>query len=200
MKKPKHPLTLEEGLVLLQKRGENESLSIADILGILPGKGRFLILLAFSLPFCQPIQIPGFSTPFGLAILFIGLRMLFGKNAWLPKRFLNKKVPPKLLKKITSNTLRCLRFLHRWIHPRLQWVCTSTVMHIFTALTIALLGCVLALPIPIPFSNLSTAWSIFLIALGLLEDDGVCVLLGYLIAVLTLVGLIIGALSLKYVI
>jgi hypothetical protein len=81
----------EDRLILLQKRVETApSLSLFEIMGILSGKGRTLLLILLSLPFCQPIQIPGMSTPFGLMIAFIGFRMSFGKNAWLPKKVMSK--------------------------------------------------------------------------------------------------------------
>ena len=51
-----------------------------DILKALSGKGRFVILMLLTLPFCQPIQIPGFSTPFVIAIAFLGLRISLVKK------------------------------------------------------------------------------------------------------------------------
>jgi hypothetical protein len=38
---------------------------------------------------------------------------------------------------------------------------------------------ILLLPLPIPFSNLLPAWAIFLVACGLLERDGLFIVLGY---------------------
>ena len=58
-------------------------------------------------------------------------------------------------------------------------------MHVVNGLVIALLGIFLALPLPIPLSNLTAAWAIFLIAFGLLEDNGIFVLIGYGVIILT---------------
>lgn len=166
-----------------------------EILHILSGKGRILILLLLSLPFCQPLQIPGLSMPFGLVIAFLGLRMALGKHAWLPKSILKKTVTSHTLQKITEKTLRLIEKMKRWVHPRLIWMCQGPVMQIVNGLIIALLGIFLALPLPIPLSNMSAAWSIFLIGLGLLEDDGVFVLVGYIISLLTVVFFIAVTLS-----
>ena len=70
-------------------------------------------------------------------------------------------------------------------------------MHIINCLAICILGIFLALPLPIPLSNLTAAWSIFLIALGILEDDGVFVLIGYLISFLTIIVFIIMTTSIR---
>ncbi len=197
MKKTENYLTLEEGILILQQKGENSSISVGEILHILSGKGQSLILLFLSLPFCQPFQIPGLSTPFGLAIAFIGLRMAFGKRVWLPKRILAKTITPHTLQKITGKTLWLVKKMKRWVHPRLTWLCHYPVLHIINGLLISLLGIFLALPLPIPFSNLTSAWSIFLIGLGVLEDDGVFILIGYFVSLLTVAFFITMALSIK---
>lgn len=189
------PRTLEEAILLLQEKAKFAPISIGEILHILSGKGRPLILILLSLPFCQPIQIPGFSTPFGLVIAFVGLRIAFGKYMWLPKKLLLKKVEPEVIAKITDKTLNLLNKMKKWVHPRLNYLNNSAVMEIVNGLLIFVLGIFLALPLPIPLSNLAAAWSILLISLGMLEDDGVFVLAGYLVALLTVVFFAIIAFS-----
>ncbi len=72
-----------------------------------------------------------------------------------------------------------------WIHSRLSWMCYPPARKVINGIAIFLLGLFLALPLPIPFSNLSAAWAIFLMALGFLEDDGLFVLLGYAVMLIT---------------
>jgi hypothetical protein len=174
--------TLEEGILLLQKEAKSKPISLREVLRVLAGKGRVLLLMLLSLPFCLPIQIPGLSTPFGLVIAFVGLRMIVGKHVWLPKKLLSKKITPRALKKITAKTLFLVKKIKGLIHPRLDWFCHSFMMKILNGLTVFVLGVLLALPLPIPFSNLIVAWPIFLIALGVLEDDGLFVLIGYVVS------------------
>lgn len=186
MKKIKNNSTIEEDILLLQEKGKNSSISIGEILNILSEKGQSLIILFLSLPFCQPLQIPGLSTPFGLAIAFIGLKMAFGKYVWLPKAILAKSVTPNTLQKMTEKILWLLKKMRGWIHPRLAWLCYSPAAHIINGLLISILGILLALPLPTPFSNLMAAWSILFIGLGLLKDDGVFILIGYFASLFTL--------------
>ncbi len=197
MVKMKEFRTLEEGVLLLQQEAKDGPLSISEILRILSGKGRSLVLILLSIPFCQPIQLPGLSTPFGLAVAFIGLRIVFGKHIWLPKKLLAKTVPSATFEKITDRILVLVRRIKSWIHPRLIWMCHSPFMEKVNGLIIFILGIVLALPLPIPFSNLTAAWSIFLIALGMLEDDGVLVLIGYLLSLLTITFFLLMGLAVK---
>lgn len=199
MKKIEKFKTLEEGILLLQKETKYKSVSVGKILQLLPGKGRSLALIFLSFPFCLPIQIPGLSIPFGLAIAFIGARMAFGQRVWLPKRILSKTLKTKTIQKITVKALSLIKNLKRWLHPRLTWISHFSYMHIVNGLIIFFLGLFLALPFPIPLSNLMAAWSIFLIGLGLLEDDGVFVLFGYLMFLLTIIFFIAIALSIEQI-
>lgn len=164
---------------------------------MLSGKGRPLILILLSLPFCQPIQIPGLSTPFGLAIAFIGLRMTFGKAIWLPDKILKQKIPDHILSGITEKTLNFVKKMRPWIHPRFIWLYRSTFMEKGNGLIIFMLGLFLALPLPIPLSNLTAAWSLLLIALGELESDGLFILMGYLFSLLTIAFFLALALGVK---
>ena len=123
--------SLEEGILLLKKEMESSSsFSISKILHILSGKGRPLLLILLSLPFCQPLQIPGMSTPFGLLIAFLGWRMSFGKSIWLPEWILSKTIPTNILENITDKTLILVRKIKPWIHPRINLMCRSPLMSI----------------------------------------------------------------------
>lgn len=185
MKKNKIDMSIEEDILLLQEKGKNTSLSMGEILNILSGKGLSLIILFLSLPFCQPLQIPGISTPFGAAIAFIGLKMTFGKYTWHPKRILAVTIPSHSLEQITEKTLWLLRKMKHWVYPRLTWLCYYPAAHIVNGLLIFILGILLALPIPAPFSNMLVAWALLFIGLGSLEDDGLFILMGYFVSLVT---------------
>ncbi len=176
--------TLEEGITRLRHEAHQGPITVKKILQLLPGKGLALIIVFLSLPFCQPLQIPGFAIPFGLVVAFAGLRMAFGKKIWLPKRLLARKISDRFLQKTTKKILAFVKKMSRWIHPRLNSICHSPVMKIANGLTVFFLGIFLALPLPIPLSNLIAAWGILLFGIGILEDDGVLVLLGYAVTLL----------------
>lgn len=193
----KEHITLEQRIGLLEKESKHAPVSMRTIIAILSGKGRVLILILLSLPFCQPIQIPGFSMPFGIVIAFVGLRIALGKHLWLPKKLLSKKISSSTLKKITRKCLWIIKKMKRWVHPRLVWLCLPRAAQMTNGLIIFILGLLLALPLPIPLSNLAAAWSLFFLALGILEDDGVFVIIGYVGTALTVVFFIAIGLTLK---
>ncbi len=199
MKRKREFKTLEESILLLKQEIKSMPMTIGEILHILSGRGRALFLILLSLPFCQPLQIPGFSLPFGLTIAFIGLRMAFNGEVWLPSWILSKSIAAKTLEKILDKILFFLKKGKRLIHPRLDWMCKSPVMKVVNGIVIFFLGLFLALPLPIPFSNLVAAWSIFLIALGISKGDGIVVLVGHFVALLTVIVFIAMVATVKHI-
>lgn len=164
---------------MLKRQVRSIPISLSKILYAFSGKGRVLIVIILCFPFCQPIQIPGLSTPFGIAIAFMGFGLAFRKRIWLPKKLLSKKVSRRTFNKVADKALWLVRKLKRWIYPRIPWLTLSIPMRVMNGLLISASGLILALPLPIPFSNLAFAWTIFLVGLGILENDGVLIILGY---------------------
>lgn len=191
MKKQLQFRSLEDTFILLGSKAQKGTLTLERILKILSGKGRYFLVLLLSLPFCLPLQIPGLSTPFGLAIAFLGVRIAFGKNIWLPHKVLEKKISATHMKKMAKKGLWIVKKIKPFIHPRLESLCYNRVLHILNGVVILMLGVILALPIPIPLTNLIAAWSLFFMCIGLLEDDGVWVIVGYVASLITL-GFIIS--------
>lgn len=157
------------------------TLSMENILELLGGKGKPLLLILLSLPFCQPIPLPGLSILFGIVIIFLGIRIAIDGKIWLPKAILHKQISRKTLHQISSKGLWLVKKIKRFIRPRLLWLCRSQLMRLTNGILIALLGFLLALPVPIPLANLLAAWPILLLSIGLAEDDGVFILVAYAI-------------------
>ena len=174
--------TLSESLEHLLKDCPKDKCSLKEIFRHLAGRGYAAILVLFSIPFCLPITIPGVSTLFGLTMAFIGLRVAFGKRLWWPQWLLAKEISFDTLEKIVKNVLWVIAKLKKFLHPRWTMLVYQPLLHRMHGLIICALSLLLALPLPIPFTNMLAAVPILLIALGILEDDGLCIIIGYLFA------------------
>ena len=173
--------SLAERLNHLLNQAQAQDISVKVVIDTLAGKGQAVLLIVFSLPFCQPIQIPGFSTPFGILLAFIGLRVAFGHRAWFPKGLLEKKIPYGIFKRIADIAIKITGKLRFLISTRWVWLVQNPYLHITHGLTITGLAILLALPLPIPFTNLLAAYPILAFGLGILEDDGLMIAIGYLL-------------------
>jgi len=167
----------------LEHRLGNRGISIGELMLALEGKGHAAIIAILAMPFCLPVQIPGLSTPFGIILIFTGLRISFGQAPWLPGWLLVRKIPPPTTEGLLEGLRKLAVPAEKVLHPRLSVLCRNPFLHRVHGVLIAFLAILLALPLPIPFSNLLAAIPILLMALALLEDDGVFMIAGYLAAI-----------------
>jgi len=137
----------------------------------------------FLAAFLALVAIPfmGLSLPFGLAIAFLGVQMIAGKNRpWLPGRLRRKVVAMSTIDWIRRKVTRWTTGLERFIEPRLTWLARGPFWTL-VGVGLILQGIGLALPVPVPASNLFFIVPILIYGIGLLEDDGVLISIGHAI-------------------
>jgi len=168
----------------LERRISREhGLTIDDLMHALEGKGHAAVITVLALPFAQPIQVPGLSMPFGVVLFYSGLRIAFAQKPWLPGWLKVKKIPPATGWALLEALRRVAKLAEKILHPRWSYLCRNPFWHRVHGMLIAFLSILLALPLPIPMSNMLAAIPIVLIALALLEDDGLYLVAGYLAAI-----------------
>lgn len=170
---------LSEEIAALRDRFAEGPLTLGEVVTVLQRRAWTIVLILLSLPFITPIPLPFLSTPFGLAIVLISLRLALGQRPWLPAKLLAKPLPPGFFGKVLRFAGGVLRFLEKLLRPRLCWLAEAPALVRFHALMMLAGGLVLLLPLPVPFTNAFPAWMILLIAGGLLERDGVAITAGY---------------------
>ena len=174
---------LSQDLRELLAEAAGRSLTIGELEAILQGRGFALFILLLSIPFCSPIAIPGLSIPFGVVIMFLGLRIACGRKPSLPSFILKKAVSYTLLERIIRIGLRLCGWMEKVARPRMHFLQRGPGMINLIGLGLASGGVQLLLPLPplIPLSNALPAISIMLLTAGLIERDGVFVLSGYVL-------------------
>jgi len=160
---------------------ERGPLPVRLLLARLAGRGHALLALFLVLPFLQPVPLVGLSTPVGLVIGVLGIFMALGRPPWLPRRWLDKELPPAVVLRTVRAGLRLLQRAERFIRPRGRWLHAHPGANTIAGLIIAISGFELALPLPIIFTNTMPALVIAVLSVGLLEQDGLWVALGSLL-------------------
>ncbi|MBA3848577.1 MAG: exopolysaccharide biosynthesis protein exod [Opitutus sp.] len=175
------PRKLSEEIALLTARASDRPLTLREVIYVLRGRAYLLLVVLLALPFLTPIPLPGLSTPFGLAIALIALRLTLGQRPWLPKKLQRTQLPAGFLLKVFRVAAKILHLLERLLRPRWTALTGTPLLNQLHALLMLLAAGALLLPLPIPFTNSFPAWAVLLIAGGLLERDGLAVLLGYVV-------------------
>ncbi len=147
---------------------------IADRVG---DKGFGLLLAILALPSALPVPAPGYSTPFGILLVLLGVQMAAGRSRpWLPERALRRKVSKQTAGKIFGAASRFLHWTERLIRPRMRWI-NRTGGRIFLGCVVILMAGLMILPIPM--TNTFPAMDIFLVGVALSEDDGLAALVAF---------------------
>jgi hypothetical protein len=161
---------------------DGRNLSVHDLEKFLLAEGFVVFLLLLGLPFILPIPLP-ISTPFGLAIILISSCLALGREPWLPRFIRDRQISFGLLQKMLQGVVKIMVFLERFTRPRFHFMSNGVVLRL-VAWGIAYGGLMLCLPLPIPGTNSLPALSIIFFAAGLIEKDGIFVLVGCLFSIL----------------
>lgn len=164
---------------VLKENSDNDEISLRTISGKFGKRGFGNALLIFALPNLAPISfIPGLSLLISIPIAFFAVQMiLFRKKPWLPAFIANKKIPFEKFSQMVNKSMPSLKRIEAFLKPRWQFM-QSPILVAFTGLVILCLFVIFLLPIP--FSNSLVAFFIVLISLGIVEKDGLFIVLGYI--------------------
>ncbi len=160
--------------------------TLGDLEGHLEGRGFATLALILSVPFIQPIPLPGVSVAFGVAQMALGMRLIFGAYGGLPGWVKKREVETQTVSRVVLGGAKLFAKVERLFKPRLLVLLKPPFENLIGVFMITS-GIALSLPLPpvILFSNSIPAWSIILLSLGYLERDGFFVLLGFLGAIAT---------------
>lgn len=143
-------------------------------------EGMLLVCALATLPFLIPVSIPGVSTVFGAAIVLLAGALFLDRLPWLPKRILDRSMDARKLVPVLRKGVGIVGRIDRWVKARWPGLTAGALLRVNCA-AMVFGGLLLMAPLgPIPFSNTAPAVGILLLAVGLLQRDGLFVLLGYL--------------------
>ncbi|MET0181462.1 MAG: exopolysaccharide biosynthesis protein [Caulobacterales bacterium] len=174
--KPKHnrPPSATQLLEELRDAFPNEKVTVAELIDKLENRAIGLLLLILALPMCIP-NVPGISTIFGLLLLAPAVQMIFGgKKLWLPQRVRNWSFSRHGMQSAIKGAAPYLRRIEKYVRPRWS-VLTRAPFTILFGVVVLVMAIVLTLPIP--FGNWPPAMTLAIIALALLQRDGLLMLL-----------------------
>ena len=164
----------------LESLGGEDS-TLGALLDSIAGKGFGLLLMVLALPAALPIPAPGYATPFGLLMVFLGSQMLVGKSQpWLPQFLRRKTLKYKTCAFAVRNSGKVLRLVEWLVRPRLSGLARNRIFLALVSLVIILMASFMILPVPL--TNTAPSFVIFLLAAGMLEEDGLVLLGGLILA------------------
>jgi hypothetical protein len=153
-----------------------ERISVSDLLAALGDRALAAVLFVFALPNVLPVP-PGTSVVLGTPLVFLAAQLALGRAPWLPSVIMQRSMLRADFASLVRRMAPWLVRGERLLRPRLMALTTPPIEYV-VGLVCLVLALVLALPIPL--GNVLPALAICLLALGVLERDGLWVLAGLL--------------------
>ena len=175
--------TLSAVLLALAAQTDRERLSIGDLLAALGDRALGALLFIFAFPNVLPMP-PGTSTLLGAPLIFLAAQLMLGRGPWLPAVLSRRSLAHADFAVLVRRVVPGLQRAERLLRPRLPWVARPPMEYALGAVCLLL---ALVLVLPIPLGNMLPALAISLIALAVLERDGLWALAGLVVAVVSAV-------------
>lgn len=151
-----------------------ERISVGDLLAALGDRAIGALMFFFAAPNILPVP-PGVSTLLGAPLLFLSAQLMLGMRPWLPGIVTRRSLSRDDLATLVRRIVPWLAKAEKLLRPRVAVLVRPPVEY-FVGLVCLVLAAVLMLPIPL--GNTLPALAISLLALGVLERDGVWIAIG----------------------
>lgn len=175
--------SLSSTLTRIAARPDRERIYIRNLLAELDQRAIAAMLFVFAVPNTIPVP-PGVSGVLGAPLLFLAAQLMLGRAPWLPGIIADRSFARTDFQRILEKVGPWLQKAERLMRPRLTVLSRPPLEYVVGAICL-ILSIVLFLPIPL--GNMLPAIAICILALGLIQRDGLWIIMGSITAVVSLI-------------
>jgi hypothetical protein len=185
---------LSQALQATRDAVSGHEVTLRELLGLVGEQGLLVFCAILAMPFMLPVTLPFMSTALGLPMLLIAFAVVLNRVPWLPDRLLDRALPSVTVQHVLERAARAAARFESLVRPRLLGLSESAVVNSCNGMVLVVAVLLLMAPLPlVPLANTIPAAGIILLCLGLAERDGVLIILGYVVTLLS--ALYIGAIA-----
>ncbi|MBS1178516.1 MAG: Exopolysaccharide synthesis ExoD [Proteobacteria bacterium] len=179
--------TLSDLLHGIAQQAGRERISVRDLIDALGDRALGALLFLFAFPNVLPMP-PGTSAVLGAPLVFLAAQLMVGRGPWLPRLLASRSMSQADFAALVRRIAPWLKRGERMLRPRFSWLARPPAEFALGAVCLVL---ALVLVLPVPLGNVLPAVAISLLALAIVERDGLWVLAG-LAAALVSAGVVSG--------
>jgi hypothetical protein len=174
---------------LVESHGDGATIMLGELIDALKIRAYGVIMLLMALPCCLPFvyllpQIVAFP------MLFLAWQMASGRaTVWLPENLRKRSFRISILASTVTRARPWLKRFEIVAGPRLGFLSEGAGLRIIGALL--LIPCASIL-VPLPLTNTVPGMGVAMASVGLIERDGLLILLGLIVGLIWVAALIIG--------
>ena len=185
--------TISDRLDQLAENATGGKVSLDWIMEQLHERAFGLFLLVLALPCCIPF-LYGIPQIVSLPLMFVSAQILMGRQTpWLPERLAARTVSAEGLENLADRAGPWLRRIEAFSRPRqAHW--TRPPLDRIVGLALVLFSA--SILVPLPGTNTVPGIAVVLVAMGLLQRDGLLVILGMLLGTVWIASLIFAGATL----
>ena len=158
-----------------------QTITVRELLRLIGEQGLLLFCAFLAVPFLLPVAIPGTSTVFGLLMIVVGVSVATDSLPLMPKRLMDHPLSASHVLPALQKGAETFRRFEKLIRPRALAMTRGRVANFVNGMVIVVAALVLMVPLPfVPFTNTIPAFAVVLLSIGMVERDGIVILLGYL--------------------
>jgi hypothetical protein len=165
----------------------HDRISVGDLLVALKRRALGALMFIFAIITALPMP-PGVSAIVGAPLVFLTAQLMLGMNAWLPRIISDRSLSRVDFQRVVNAAAPWLARAESIMKPRAEFLAKRPAIYVvgFIALLMALM-----VLLPIPGANMAPSVAICIIALGLIERDGLWITIGVVTAVVSTVVLFV---------
>lgn len=185
--------TISDRLDQLAENASGKSVSLDWILEQLHERAFGLFLLVLALPCCIPF-LYGIPQVVALPLMFVSAQIFMGRQTpWLPERLSVRAVSSEGLHSLADRAGPWLRRIEAFSRPRYAQL-TRAPLDRIVGLALVLFSA--SILVPLPGTNTVPGFAVVLISMGLLQRDGILVMIGMLTGTAWIASLIFAGATL----
>jgi len=190
---PAEDMAISDRLDMLAAQTGAETVTLGWVLEQLNERAFGLFLLVLALPCCIPF-LYGIPQVVALPLMLISVQILMGRHVpWLPARLAARTVSSADLHNLAQRAGPWLRRIETVSSPRLGLLTRAPLDQVVGAALVLFSASIL---VPIPGTNTVPGIAVVAIAMGLLQRDGILVILGVFLGTSWIATLVIAGATL----
>lgn len=180
--------TFSQSLEQVANSLTGEKVTLRELIGYIGEQGMLLGCMLLMVPFLLPVSIPGVSTVFSVVVIFTGIGVALNRIPWLPNAILKREFATEGLVNALKGGSKMMGRIDRLIHPRWKFITASTLINRIHGFAFIFAGVLLIAPLGlVPFSNTLPALAVIFLAAGLIQRDGLFLILGYVMIIISVI-------------
>ena len=186
-------MAISQRLHLLASEAKGDAVELNWVLSELHERAFGLFLLVLALPCCIPF-LYGIPQIVALPLMFVSVQIVLGrKTPWLPKKLGARTISTEGLHNLARRAEPWLVRIEAFSRPRLSVLTHSPADR---AVGLALILFSASIMVPLPGTNTVPGFAVVIVSMGLLQRDGILVILGAILGTAWIATLVFAGVSL----